>query len=46
MRFFTLAFFVLALAAQAQEYQIRSEFTYCNLNDGKTMQDVITQSAR
>ncbi|MDG1215384.1 MAG: hypothetical protein P8N17_05195 [Luminiphilus sp.] len=46
MRFFTLAFLMLALAAQAQEYEIRSEFMYCNLNDGKTMQDVIAQSAR
>jgi hypothetical protein len=30
----------------AQEYEVRSEFQYCTLNEGKTMQDVIAQSER
>jgi len=33
-----------SLFASAQEYEIRSEFAYCKLNEGKTMADVIAQS--
>jgi hypothetical protein len=29
---------------QAQEYEMRSEFFFCNLNEGKTMADVVAQS--
>ena len=44
MRGLLAALFSVALGAQAQEYEARSEFTYCNLNEGKTLQDVIAQS--
>ena len=33
-----------SLFASAQEYEIRSEFAYCKLNEGKTMADVVAQS--
>ena len=36
----------IGLSAQAQEYEVRSEFMYCNLNEGKTLEDVIAQSER
>jgi len=35
-----------AMPSSAQEYRVRSEFMYCNLNEGKTLQDVIAQSER
>ena len=34
----------LAFGAHSQEYEARSEFTYCTLNEGKTLEDVIEQS--
>ena len=34
----------LALGAHSQEYEARSELTYCTLNEGKTLEDVIEQS--
>ena len=39
-----LLFFTMSTVAQ--EYEVRSEFTYCTLNEGKTLQDVIAQSER
>ena len=44
MRIFLLSLVIIAAGAQAQEYEARAEFMYCNLNDGKTIQDVIEQS--
>lgn len=32
--------------AYGQEYEARSEFAFCSLNDGKTMQDVVAQSEK
>ena len=32
---------VLSITVQAQEYEARSEFFFCSLNDGKTMDDVV-----
>ena len=46
MRFLLAGLMLLALGAQAQEYEVRSEFMYCKLNEGKTIQDVIAQSER
>ena len=34
------------VTAQAQEYEIRSEFMACKLNEGKTLRDAIEQSRR
>ena len=44
MRIFLLGLMIVAAGTQAQEYEARSDFMYCNLNDGKTIQDVIEQS--
>ena len=33
-----------SVTVQAQEYEMRSEFFFCNLNEGKTMADVVAQS--
>ena len=46
MRLFLIALTLLAFNVQAQEYEARSEFMYCTLNDGKTIEDAIAQSAR
>ena len=35
---------LLSITVQAQEYEARSEFFFCSLNDGKTMDDVVAQS--
>ena len=44
MRIFLLSLMIVAVGAQAQAYEARSEFMYCKLKDGKTIQDVIEQS--
>ena len=44
MRKFFLCLMIVAVSAHAQEYEARSEFTYCTLNEGMTLQDVIDQS--
>ena len=46
MRFLLAGLMLLTLGAQAQEYEVRSEFMYCKFNEGKTIQDVIAQSER
>ncbi|MEL0006438.1 MAG: hypothetical protein VW686_03805, partial [Luminiphilus sp.] len=46
MRLLLIALTLLAFNVQAQEYEVRSEFMYCTLNDGKTIEDAIAQSAR
>ncbi|MDG2459798.1 MAG: hypothetical protein P8M73_02855 [Luminiphilus sp.] len=46
MRFLMVVFALMAVTAQAQEYEARSEFMYCNLNEDKTLEDVIAQSER
>ena len=35
---------LLPTSLNAQEYEARSEFFFCSLNDGKTMADVVAQS--
>ena len=35
---------LLSTSLNAQEYEARSEFFFCSLNDGKTMADVVAQS--
>lgn len=35
---------LLSMTVQAQEYEARSEFFFCSLNEGKTMEDVVAQS--
>ena len=39
MRWLLATLFFITLSTQAQEYEARSEFTYCTLNEGKTLQD-------
>ena len=34
---FGVVLMFLALGAHSQEYEARSEFTYCTLNEGKTL---------
>ena len=46
MRGLLAALFFVALGAQAQEYEARSEFTFCKLNEGKNLMDVMAQSER
>ena len=46
MRLLLAGLLVFTMSAVAQEYEVRSEFTYCTLNEGKTLQDVIAQSER
>ena len=47
MRGFILAFIILfSPTLAAQEYEVRSEFHWCKLNEGKTMQDAIADSKR
>ena len=46
MRGLLVALFFVALGAQAQEYEARSEFTFCKLNEGKNLMDVMAQSER
>ena len=46
MRGLLAALFFVALGAQAQEYDARSEFTFCKLNEGKNLMDVMAQSER
>ena len=41
MRFLLAGLMLLALGAQAQEYEVRSEFMYCKFNEGMAIQDVI-----
>ena len=46
MRLLLAGLLFFTASAVAQEYEARSEFTYCTLNEGKTLQDVIAQSER
>lgn len=39
-------FATLSVAVFGQEYEARSEFAFCSLNEGKTIKDVIAQSER
>lgn len=42
--FLVLLAALCSVTVQAQEYENRSEFFFCNLNEGKTMADVVAQS--
>lgn len=44
--FMTVLFAVFATQAVAQEYEVRSEFMYCKLNEGKTLKDALNDSKR
>ena len=46
MRLLLAGLLFFTVSTVAQEYEVRSEFTYCTLNEGKTLQDVIAQSER
>lgn len=46
MRLLLAGLMFFSMSGVAQEYEARSEFTFCNLNEGKTLQDVIAQSER
>ena len=46
MRWLLATLFFITVSTQAQEYEVRSEFTFCTLNEGKTLMDVMAQSER
>ena len=37
---------VISMSVNAQEYEVRSEFMYCKLNEGKAIADAIADSKR
>jgi len=40
----TILGLLFSITTLAQEYEVRAEFLYCKLNDGKTLDDVIAES--